>query len=137
MDSALVEFNWDPSKRQLRQFGVLCFVIFPLLGWLWNVEPNVNAWLFVIGVLIAVLSFTCPYAVKSVFLGLTLMAAPFGLVVGELAMLLLFLGVFLPMHLIFRLMGRDALRLKKDKNKETYWQAKREPNNAASYYRQF
>ena len=66
-----------------------------------------------------------------------LAAAPIGMVVGEIAMLLIFLGVFLPISLIFRLIKRDALRLKVDKNATTYWQPKSEPKQVSSYYRRY
>ena len=29
---SLIEINWSPSLKQLRQFGVLCLVALPLLG---------------------------------------------------------------------------------------------------------
>ena len=93
--------------------------------------------MFLVGSLVAALSFVWPEAIKPIFVGLMLAAAPIGMVVGELAMLLIFLGVFLPISLIFRLLGRDALRLKVDKNATTYWQPKNEPKQASSYYRRY
>ena len=32
----LIEINWQPTDRQLRQFGVICLVALPALGWLWG-----------------------------------------------------------------------------------------------------
>lgn len=133
----LVEINWAPSLWQLRQFGVLCVFVLPLLGWLWNVGASNLAVLLLVGSIIAVLSITWPAAVKAIFIGWMLIAAPIGMVVGELAMLLIFLGIFLPISLIFRLMGRDALRLKVDKDANTYWQPKSEPKQVSSYYRRY
>ncbi len=133
----LVEFNWNPSKRQLRHFGILCLFLAPLLGWLWKGGQSVFVYLIAIGLLVAVLSFVWPTVVKAIFLGLMMIAAPVGIVVSEFAMLLIFLGVFLPISLIFKLLGRDALRLKADKTTTTYWHAKRQPDKASSYYRQY
>ena len=93
--------------------------------------------MLLVGSLVAILSFAWPAAIKPLFVGLMMAAAPIGMVVGELAMLLLFLGVFLPISVIFRLIGRDALRLKIDKNATTYWQPKTEPKHVSSYYRRF
>lgn len=137
MQLKLVEINWAPSPRQLRQFGVLCVFVLPLLGWLWNVNAYGLAIMLLVGSLVAVLSFVWPAAVKPIFVGLMLAAAPIGMVVGELAMLLIFLGVFLPISLIFRLMGRDALRLKVDRTAASYWQPKSEPKQVSSYYRRY
>ena len=133
----LVEINWAPSTRQLRQFGVVCIFVLPLLGWLWNISQNGLAVMLFLGGLVSILSFAWPSAVKPIFIGLMLVAAPIGMVVGELAMLLIFLGVFLPISLIFRLMGRDALRLKIDKAASTYWQPKSQPKHVSSYYRRY
>ncbi len=133
----LVEINWAPSTWQLRQFGVLCVFVLPLVGWLWNVGASGLAVMLLVGSLVAVLSFAWPVAVKPIFVGLILVAAPIGMVVGELAMLLIFLGIFLPIGLIFRLMGRDALRLTVDKKATTYWQPKSEPKQVSSYYRRY
>lgn len=133
----LVEINWAPSTRQLRQFGVVCIFVLPLLGWLWNVGTSGLAVMLFVGSVVAILSFAWPPIVKPIFVGLMLVAAPVGMVVGELAMLLIFLGIFLPISLIFRLIGRDALRLKIDKNASTYWQPKSEPKHVSSYYRRY
>ena len=133
----LFEINWAPSTRQLRQFGVLCLAVLPLVGWLWNVGESGIAILLAIGAIIAILSFSYPPAAKYIFVGLTLAVAPIGMVVGEVVMLFLFLGVFLPIGLVFRVIGRDALQRSIDKRASTYWQSKQEPKNVSHYYRRY
>jgi hypothetical protein len=56
--------------------------------------------------------------------------------VGELAMLLIYFGVFLPIGLLFRTAGRDALQRGFDRNRKSYWQVKKQPRDGASYFRQ-
>ena len=133
----LVEINWVPNDRQLRQFGILCICVFPFLGWLCGVSLNGLLGMMVLGSIVAILAFVLPQTVKPIFLGLMLISAPIGMILGELAMLLIFFGIFVPISLIFRLMRRDALGLKIDRNAETYWQPKAEPNFPSSYYRLF
>jgi hypothetical protein len=58
------------------------------------------------------------------------------MVVGEVVLAAVYFGIFLPVGLIFRLMKRDALQLKRDPQQATYWQLKKQPSGAASYYRQ-
>jgi hypothetical protein len=77
-----------------------------------------------------------PSVLKPVFLALTIVATPIGMVIGELAMLTIYLGVFLPFGLVFRIAKRDSLELRLDQSKDSYWQAKKQPVNIASYYRQ-
>ncbi len=133
----LVEIQWSPSSSQLRQFGVLSCLVLPFLGWLWSVSVSGIALLLVTGVAIALLSFFWLPAVKYLFVGLTIAVAPIGMVLGEVAMLLIFLGVFLPISLIFRLIGRDSLQRKMDKNVSTYWQTKQESDKVSNYYRRY
>lgn len=132
---ALVEINWKPTNRQLRQFGGIAVVALPLLAFLWQASLSVIGLMAGIGAAIGAVSFIFPKAVKPVFIAMSVAAIPIGIVVGEIVLLSVFLFVFLPMGLLFRLIGRDGLRLRKADG-DTCWQKKRQPRNAASYFRQ-
>ena len=132
----LIEFNWRPTDRQLRQFGVICLVALPVVAWLWGASANLLLTLALVGLLLAVVGAAAPSFLKPVFLVLTIVATPVGMVIGELAMLLIYFGVFLPFGWAFRLAKRDALQLRLDRDKESYWEAKKQPANISSYYRQ-
>jgi hypothetical protein len=133
----IVEVNWTPTARQLRQFGLLCLVGFPLLGWIWSAGAQAIIWLAGIGFGLAVTGLIAPMALKPVFIGLTLIALPIGMVVSEVVMMLIYFGVFLPIGLCFKLMKRDALKRSLDRNCRSYWEVKKAPKNAGSYYRQW
>lgn len=133
---ALVEANWNPNPKQLRQFGVLCLVGFPVIVWFWGGQLSAISVSALLGAAIAVLSVLAPRMVTPIFVGLMLVTIPVGIVVGELAMLLIYWGVFLPMGLIFKLRRRDRLRTKIERNLKTYWAAKRKPKSVASYFHQ-
>ena len=133
----LVEINWTPTSKQLRQFGVLCLVALPFLGWLWTRDGAVVAWLSGIGFGLALVGLVVPKALKPLFIGLMLLAFPIGMVVSEVVMLLIYFGVFLPIGLCFKLMKRDALKRSILPESLTYWERKKAPKNAASYYRQW
>ena len=132
----LVEINWRPTERQLRQFGVVCLFALPAIGWIWGAGTGTIAILSVVGLVLTVIGLVAPTVLKPVFLALTIVAMPIGIVIGELAMLMIFFGVFLPLGLVFRIAGRDALQLRVDRASESYWEAKRKPASIASYYRQ-
>lgn len=132
----LVEINWKPNDRQLRQFGIICLVALPLIGGIWGARPPVVGVLAGIGLMLAVAGVAMPKTLKPVFLALTIVTAPIGMVIGEVAMLLIYFGVFLPMGLVFRLLKRDVLQIKRDQHASTYWETKRQPKGVASYYRQ-
>ena len=133
---SLVQINFDPEVRQLRQFGCICLIALPGIGWLWGAGQTLLIILAAIGLVMAIAGFVFPAAVKPFFLGLSLIAAPIGMVVGEIAMMAVYYLVFMPIGLVFRLLRRDALQLKIDRSSSTYWQDKARPADAASYYRQ-
>ena len=132
----LVEVNWNPSKRQLRQFAAICLFALPLLGWIWGGSWTTIGWLAAAGCAIGFVGALAPVANKPLFIALTLITLPIGMVVGELTLLLVFFGILLPLGLYFRLIKRDALQLKLDRTCLTYWQPKKSPSGLASYYRQ-
>ena len=140
----LIEFNRNPTNRQLKQFGTACAFFFPIIGWIATGRPrtwddaniSVIGGLAGLGIVVLLLSMVQPRVVKPLFLGLSLAAFPIGVVVGELAMMVVFGLVFVPIALSFRLIRRDSLNRKIDRNVATYWQPKPQPRDAASYYRQ-
>ena len=133
----LIQANWNPAPRQLRQFAATCLIVAPLLGWLWGVSENVMIAMVGGGLLIGLVGFALPKTVQPLYLTLMVITTPIGIVLGELAMLTIYFGLFLPMGLIFRLLRRDALQLQLDRDRPSYWQPKPQPKHITSYYRQF
>jgi hypothetical protein len=133
----LVEMNWAPTDRQLKQFGVIALVALPALAWIWS-RGNLTAVSISggVGALLAGLGLLVPRSLKPIFIGLCVLCIPIGIVVGELAMLVIYFGLFLPMAILFRIMKRDSLKRKFDRQAETYWEPKGQPSGPASYYRQ-
>jgi hypothetical protein len=132
----LIEINLNPTDRQLRQFGAVCVFALPVIAWFWGGDARMVGSVAIVGLFLAAAGFARPRALKPVFLVLTVVTAPIGIVIGELAMAAVYLGVFLPIGLAFRLMRRNALQLRFNKRAETYWQDKKPPGRPADYYRQ-
>jgi hypothetical protein len=133
----LAEMNWSPTDRQLRQFAVVALMALPLAGWMWGARGTTFVWLMGAGLAVGTVGGIAPRLVKPLFIGLSLVALPLGMVCGELALLVVFFGVFLPLSLAFRLAKRDALQRSIDRTLDSYWQRKTPPRGPASYYRQF
>ena len=133
----LIQANWNPAPRQLRQFAATCLIVAPLLGWLWGAPSDVLFGLVAAGLIVGLVGFAVPVSVKPLYLALMAVTAPIGMILGELAMLTIYFGLFLPMGLVFRLSRRDALQLKLDRSRSSYWQPKPQPTHITSYYRQF
>lgn len=132
----LVEVNWAPTDRQLRQFGLICLFALPALAWLWRAGPTFIGSCGAIGASFALGGVLKPKLLKPVYLGMSIITMPLGIVSGELAMLLIYFGIFLPMALVARMVNRDALQLRLDRRSATYWQPKKQPTAIQNYYRQ-
>lgn len=143
----LVEMNWQPTERQLRQFGWMALVGLPLAGWLFAGKPwplstatmlqiSVIAVLGVAGAVCAMLAEARPNLLRTPFIALTLVALPIGMVVSELILAVIYFAVFAPVALLFKLTGRDALDRQLDRTSVTYWRPKAQPKGVESYFRQ-
>lgn len=132
----LVQINWSPDRRQLRQFGLFSLLALPGLGWLWDAPLPVMNGLLAAGTTAALVAVFKPQWLKLPFIGLSLITIPIGLVVSELTLLMMFLGVFLPIGMVFRMARRDSLQLRAVPA-SSYWRPKARPRGAASYYKQW
>ena len=143
---SIVELNWKPSDRQLRQFSSICLVALPFLGWFFGGPETSAEWqpfhtklvgsLAALGAAIACVGWVFPQLIKPLFVGLSVVLFPVGMVACELMLLLIYGIAFVPMALVFRLIGRDALERTIDRDAKSYWQAKAQPKDASSYFRQ-
>lgn len=133
---ALIEGNWRPERRELRQFGIICLFAFPAIGWFWGAASAHVTVLAGIGAAFAILGILTPNILRPVYVAFMVVSTPIGLVVGEAAMLLIYLGIFFPMSLLFWVFRRDALNLTLDREVTSYWTEKREPPHISHYYRQ-
>lgn len=146
---SLVNVNWQPDRKILREFSEfwLIFVgmfLAPMayLGWgpfrhLGGANATLAAVLWGLALAGRVLGWLKPEWLKPVFLGLTLLAFPIGLVVSNLALMMIYYLVFTPIALVFRLIGRDALHRKLDRQAKSYWEEYNPDRGRARYLRQF
>jgi hypothetical protein len=146
---AAIELSLNPEARTLRQFGFLACGAFALLGALvlfrgglfgfdfgGAVRPVAVA-CFGIGGVSALLSLVAPRANRLLWVALALAAYPIGLVVSYALMGVLFFGVLTPVGLLFRLIGRDALRRRFEPEATTYWIERDGEVPLERYLRQF
>ena len=142
----MIRVNFNPTERQLRQFGVAAVFMLPLFGWLLRGRPSPATWqggdtalvgaLALLGAAFATLAVVNPRAMRFVYLGITFAMFPIGLVVSELILLSVFVLVFTPMALVFRLIGRDALDRRIQRDADSYWRPKQSPSDPRGYFRQ-
>jgi hypothetical protein len=133
-----MHMNWNSTNRQLRQFGWASLVFLPIAAGVWS-HGSIKAIAITAsaGLVLAIVGTIVPRALKPLFIGLSIVAMPIGVVVNEIAMAAAFFLVIVPLGLAFRLMGRDALQLKIDRSAASYWQVKQQPKDVRSYFRRW
>jgi hypothetical protein len=134
---AVFRIYTKPDIRQLRQFGLLCIVLLPTIAWVWGGSSSTIEVAALIGAGLGLLGILAPRVLKPVFLGLVLISFPIGLIIGEMILLMIFVGVFLPMALLFRIIGRDVLRRRMTAESETFWVPRSGPSNVRRYFQQY
>lgn len=146
---ALIEVNWRPPPRTLRGFGLIALVAFAALGaWAYvgrslvGVElgpdaARVAAWgLWAAAALCGGLALVAPRALRPLYVVLTAISLPIGFVVSHVIMALLYFGVFAPVAIFFRLIHRDALERRFDRERQTYWVEREAVTDRGRYFRQ-
>jgi hypothetical protein len=127
----------NPSAKTLRQFAGLCLLFFGTLG-IWHLSHERTSlgigWL--VAACIGVPGLVWPRCLRPIFVGWMMLVFPIGWLVSHVLLSVVYYGLFTPMGFLFRLRGRDALRLHSS-SCDSYWQMKAQPAGVASYFRQF
>ena len=127
-----------PKPKILRQFAGLWLLFFcGVAAWrAWHGHVDLRTALgAVAGVVIGVLGLVRPSAIRPIYAGWMIAAFPIGWTVSRLMVLLMFFVVFTPVALIFRMIGRDALQLRRPQG-SSYWSVKSGAGPAKGYLRQ-
>lgn len=140
------EVNWSPDLAELRTFAKSLVIGFPCVALVFFLVIRISGgtWDTTVPLRIA------GYGVSAgiVFWFLPVIARPFysvwyalacciGLVMANLLLASVYYGVATPIAIVMKLIGRDALRRKLDRNAKTYWQDAKQPSDPKRYYSQF
>ncbi|MBE7507659.1 MAG: hypothetical protein HS101_15420 [Planctomycetia bacterium] len=147
---ALIDIDWKPSAKLLRSFGLIGLfafavvagivewkhkiVIFPIAE---SAVPMTRNILLGLAGYCGVFAMIMPQALLPVYLFLTAVGYPIGLVVSFAVMLIMYFLVITPIGVAMRLLGRDPMRRKFDPAAQSYWIRRTPPADIRRYYRQF
>jgi len=110
------------TTQDYRNFGWVVGGVFTALGALaWYRDASWGTWVLGLGVALVVLGTLVPKLLEPLYLAWMSMAVVMGFVMTRVILTLFFFLALLPVGLIMRLIGRDALHRKIDRNAETYW----------------
>ncbi len=144
---ALVKIDWKPDRSTLREFSewwlfFVGMVAAPMAYFraehsghpAWQTTAYVLWCLAVGGRLVGALR---PEWLRPLYVGMSLVAFPIGWVISHLAMAILYYGIFTPVGLFFRLIGRDPLQRRFDPQATSYWEPRKTDTRLERYFRQF
>jgi len=137
---ALVDINWNPSAKELRVFAVLQLVFFGIVAWL--IQPRiavagVPTAILVAAATIAAVGFVKPTWLRGMYVVWMMAVFPIGFVVSHLLMAAVFYLVVTPIGLMMRMLGRDPMLRRIDRDAKTYWQTRTPTKGTRGYFRQF
>jgi hypothetical protein len=138
LDAESHERSSAGSDRQVREFSAAWLVFFLILGvlhWFRHHNSSALAVYVAVALVVGVAGLLQPRIVKPVFTLAMAVSLPIGWVMTRVVLALLFYVLFAPVAWLFRLLGRDSLRLKKS-SATTYWSPAPPPTDGHSSFRQ-
>ena len=134
------DIPFDPSRKTLRQFAGLWLVFFGGMAlWQTLVKGHPTFGLSIAGLALAVglAGLARPNWVRFIYVGWMILAFPIGWTISQVMLLVMFYGLFTPVGLLFRLIGRDPLQRVRSSGRESYWAPKPAPADLRRYFKQF
>jgi len=135
----MIAIQWNPNRKQLRQFAGIWFPAFcALVGW--SIVRKTGYWHEVevgwaIAGIISIAGLVFPPLIRPIFVGLILLTYPIGWVVSHVLLGLIFYGIVTPIGIILRVTGHDPLQLKPPLG-SSLWKSPTGKIGPASYLRQ-
>jgi hypothetical protein len=136
----LIEFNRDPSPREVRQFARLWLPAICLALALWatlrlgSVAATVLA---AVGLVSILLGTARPAWLRPVHIAWMAAAYPIGWLLAHLLLAAIYFLLITPIGLVLRLTHRDPLARQFDREAQSYWTPRPERADRERYFRQF
>jgi len=136
---AILEINWNPDRRQVRQFAAIWIVFFAALGGLASIRGQSVFGPALLGCVAAIglVEYFRPGFMRSIYLAWMYMAFPIGWVISHLLLFAVYYLILTPIGLVMRLFGYDPMRKDFDATAKTYWTACEASSDSANYFKQY
>ena len=138
---SLIEINWRPSRKELRKFAAITLIASAIISLLlYALKGLAIQWVAIIcaaGFVIFLSSLVYIKITRIIYLSLILVTLPIGYAVSFILLAAFYFLLLTPLGLVFRLVGRDPLGRKFDRDAESYWVAHRRPESLDRYFHQF
>ncbi|WP_165223248.1 SxtJ family membrane protein [Aquisphaera insulae] len=134
------DIQFRPDARTLRQFAGLWLVCFGgLAAWEGFGRGHTTAAtaLGILALAVGVPGLLRPQVLRPIYVGWMVLAFPIGWTISQIILAVMYYGLFTPIGLIFRLIGRDSLHRARRPGQATYWAPKATPTDPRRYLKQF
>ncbi|MCB9602902.1 MAG: hypothetical protein H6721_04535 [Sandaracinus sp.] len=140
---ALVRLDLRPAERVLRQFGCVVALVgaglVGLAGIGYGPLEGAATWIsWAVGgaaLAFGLLALVAPRVLRWPFVVASVITYPLGFVLSWVVLVVLYFGLFVPTGLLFRAVGRDALRRKREPG--TYWSEAPAKRPKSDYFKQY
>ena len=134
------DIDFQPTERKLRTFAGLFFATATTVA-TWQAWAHqrwlIAGMLFIPGAVIAVVGLLRPMSVRSLYVGMMVAGFPMSWMMSHLLLAIVYFGLITPLAVIFRLTGRDTLRLRPSPQALSYLKNKPAPVKSQAYFRPF
>jgi hypothetical protein len=134
------DIQFEPDRKTLRQFAGLWLVFFGAMaiwqGWMKG-NGTLSMLFGALALLVGPLGLARPPMLRPIYVGWMILAFPIGWTISQIIVAMMFYGLFTPIALVFRLIGRDPLHRSRRPQLQTYWSPKPSPSDPRRYFKQF
>lgn len=139
------EVNWNPDRNGLRTFAKSITIGMPLVALMLGTFGRLRThswpawtwWLAGIGFTVGVLLWLLPQIARPCYVVWNGLGCAVGFVTSNTAVIAIYFLVVTPIGLLLRLSGRDPLRLRGGRERNTYWEDAEKTGDATRYFRQY
>jgi carbamoyltransferase len=137
----MIDIQWNPTRRELRLFGLIGLpaplLILALVSWLrlgWLVVPVLLIALAAGSIAAGIVA---PRVLRPISVGLSLLGFPIAWLVSHLLLAVVYFCFVTPIGWLLRRLGHDPLDRRVDRNRATYWVERQASRTPEDYLRQF
>ena len=118
------------KKNTNRSFGILFFIVFSIIS-IWPILSGgeLRLWSFIVAIIFLIMGITKSRFLTPLNIAWIKFGELLGVIISPLIMGLVYFLVLLPIGILMRVLGKDLLSLKFNKNIETYWNKKEAKTN--------
>lgn len=138
---ALIDINWKPGTRELRQFAA-AFLIFGVgagtaIYFFKDWPALVSQILWGVAPLVGIVGLVFPTLVRPVYVVMMAITLPIGMVVSTVLMIVIYYLVLTPIGILMRIFGYDPMHRRFDPTAKTYWIERPSKIESSRYFRQY